>query len=165
MLLFIITSFFLQFKGYFLSQDNTGNPGNCGPTSLAMAYNWVVEENEYTVEEMREAIGLRHKDGSTPVHDILRFLNNNDIFYRTHYDYYEDHPSIILIDTTPLRNKNYPYNSGHYVFYLGEYDIDPDFVVVHDPKGGPFIFYHKEDFDKAFRFQIVIFKENMIEKP
>ena len=72
---------------WYKTQFNTGNPGNCGPASVAMLTQWGTGA-EISVQDMRAKIGMPHRDGATSMDDLERALTAYDVDYQD-VDYQE----------------------------------------------------------------------------
>lgn len=79
---------------WYKSQFGTGNPGNCGPASVAMMAqwangqiswsraNWPDRLRDVSVRDARSKIGMPYRDGATSIDDLERALAGYDVDFR-----------------------------------------------------------------------------------
>jgi PKD repeat protein len=136
---------------WYKTQYNTGNNGNCGPTSVAMAIQWA-KGLDIPVRSVREITGTPVSNGGLSWEHLKRALD----FYKVNYIYRvtyapqdifdaidKDHIVLILFDrgrievakgeySRDLFGRYYTDAGGHYVVAKG-YSLDKKYLVVYDP--------------------------------
>lgn len=143
---------------WYKSQFNTGNPGNCGPASVAMVTHWA-NNQEVSVQDARSKIGMPHPDGATSIDDLERALTSYDVDFRD-VDYHEikwaqidgllalGYKLIVLVNLDDIDS---PANlgqglGGHYFVISGE---QGSYFQIQDPYNGPNVRFRKDVVTRA----------------
>jgi len=155
-LLLLILSFFpmplFGAPGWYKSQFNTGNPGNCGPTSVAMMVQFSTWR-DVSVEEVRSVVGLRRKNGSTTMDELARAMRHYDVTFEDvdwgHVSAAQIDPLLRMgykvlvlvdLDEIPARTNLGMGLGGHYFILSG---VEGPTYRVQDPFNGPDVRFNR----------------------
>jgi Peptidase_C39 like family len=158
---------------WYKSQFNTGNPGNCGPASVAMMVQWanvapidplgdagaVARSYEISVEAVRAKIGNPYKDGATSMDNLEAALTEYDVDFRD-VDYREinwrqidalltlGYKLIVLVDLDQIDSRANLGKGlgGHYFVISG---AEGDYFQIQDPYNGPNVRFLKGTVTRA----------------
>lgn len=174
---FVILPLFTAFAeaDWYKSQIGTGQEGNCGPASVAMAFGWYSTGKSIAVKRVRSIIGNPHPDGGTSFANLTHALRYFGVPYKLTETFSQEDLELLLIRGNIAivlyqpafisRTSQHDLNAGinyrlsredasHYSIIKGETHF---FFIVNDPmpKGEDRYYFKKELFD-ALKSTVVI---------
>jgi len=156
LILFITSEFGYSSEYWFKSQHNTGVLGNCGPTCVAMAIQYATTL-DFTVERIRDEIGLTRIDGSTDFDELKKELKHYSVplidieltnIFNIDSIIWDENIVIVLVNLDVIPSKaNRGRGLGNHYFIIS--GVQGNNFIVQDPYNGPDVLFNRDVVWKA----------------